>query len=390
MRSFRYAAGVGTGLLAVAMYVSVSASDDVNQRANAMSGKHLFERETFAGNGRTCSTCHSESTGTVSPEDAQRRFTANPNDPLFVHDGSDDFQGNGVSRMLANATVLVEIPLPANVTLADDPSARTVVLRRGIPTTLNTPSLDPVLMQDGRQPSLGSQALGAIHDHAQAGGGPTGKELERLIAFEKSDVFFSSPALRAYARGGAVPVLPEGVTESEKRGKRFFEDVVDFSDVKHGACAACHSGPMLNETNDFAQIAFGVPKGTRFQTVGVSELNALQNPVHEYVFTNQDGTTTSVVSPDPGRALITGVAPKDDPTFSNVNAFKTPTLWGIEKTAPYFHDNSAKTLEQVSAHYNLFFSFTSDPDGPEGPIPPILSLTAQDQTDITAYMKLLK
>ncbi|HET9269433.1 MAG TPA: hypothetical protein VFO31_14765 [Vicinamibacterales bacterium] len=355
----------------------------------AMAGKHLFERETFGGNGRTCSTCHSASTGTVSPEDAQERFARNPGDPLFRHDGSDDFQGHGASRMLKDATVLVEIPLPLNVSLADDPSARTVILRRGIPSTLNTPALDPVLMLDGRQPTLEAQAVGAMHDHAQALRPATGKELERLAAFERTDGFFSSPAMRAFARAGVAPVLPEGVTPSEKRGRRFFEDVVDFADLKHGACAACHAGPMLNETNDFAQIVFGTPKGTRFQSVGVSEVNAAQNPVHEYVFTNRDGSTTHVVSPDPGRALVTGVAPKDDPTFSNVNAFKTPTLWGAHKTAPYFHDNSAKTLEDVAAHYNLFFTLTSDPDGP-GPVEPLLSLTAQDQADIVAYMKLLK
>jgi hypothetical protein len=66
------------------------------------------------------------------------------------------------------------------------------------------------------------------------------------------------------------------------------EDVVDVTDVKHGACAACHSGPMLNESNQFAELAFGIPRGTRFQTIGVSELNALGNPVHDYVFTGQE------------------------------------------------------------------------------------------------------
>ena len=101
MRSFRYAAGAATGLLAVAMCVSVSVSvsvsaqDQPKDHADPQSGKHLFERATFAGNGRTCSTCHSASTGTVSPEDAQRRFAQNPGDPLFVHDGSDDFKGHG-------------------------------------------------------------------------------------------------------------------------------------------------------------------------------------------------------------------------------------------------------------------------------------------------------
>jgi cytochrome c peroxidase len=291
--------------------------------------------------------------------------------------------------MLMDATVLVEIPLPVNVTLADDPAARSVVLRRGVPSTLNTPALDPVLMQDGRQPSLEAQAMGALHDHAQAGRGFTTKELERLVAFEKSDAFFSSPALRMFASHGTPPALPAGASPSEIRGRRFFEDVVDVVDFKHGACAACHSGPMLNETNEFAQLAFGIPKGTRFQSIGVSEINALQNPVHDYVFTNQDGSTTHVVSPDPGRALITGIGPKDDLHSENINAFKTPSLWGVARTAPYFHDNSAKTLEDVAAHYNLFFSVTSDPDGP-GPIPPVLSLTEQDQADIVAYMKLLQ
>jgi cytochrome c peroxidase len=390
MKHVRHFSGAAIGLLAVSVYVSVSAAqDDDKVFGNSQSGKHLFETETFGGNGRTCSTCHSAETGTVSPEDAQRRFKKNPADPLFLHDGSDDFQGHGVTRMLKDATILVEIPLPDNVSLADDPQARSVVLRRGIPTTLNTPALDPVLMVDGRQPTLGDQAIGAIHDHAQGLRVPSSKELERIASFERSDAFFSSPALRAFARTGVAPALPPGVTASERRGRRFFEDAVDFVDLKHGACAACHSGPMLNETNDFAEIVFGIPKGTRFQTVGVSELNAAQNPVHDYVFTKADGTKTHVISPDPGRALITGVAPDDDAHFDNANAFKTPTLWGVHRTAPYFHDNSAKTLEDVAAHYNLFFSFTSDPDGP-GPLPPALSLTPQDQADIVAYLKLLR
>jgi len=184
--------------------------------------------------------------------------------------------------------------------------------------------------------------------------------------------------------------LPALDDDSERRGKRFFEDVVDFSDLKHGACAACHSGPMLNETNQFAELVFGVPKGTRFQSIGISEVNSGQNLVRVFLFKSHDGTTTPVASPDPGRALITGVAPQDDPTVENVNAFKTPTLWGASRTAPYFHDNSAKTLEDVAAHYNLFFGITSDPDGPGGPIPPLLSLTPGDQADIVSYLKLLK
>lgn len=51
-------------------------------------GRRLFEEETFGGNGRTCLTCHSRKTGTVSPQDARRRFEANPQDPLFLTTGA--------------------------------------------------------------------------------------------------------------------------------------------------------------------------------------------------------------------------------------------------------------------------------------------------------------
>ncbi len=357
------------------------AHDDHHHGAN---GRRLFERETFGGNGRTCLTCHSKETGTVSPEDALERFDEDPDDPLFLHDGSDDGEGNGVSRILTDATILIELPLPPNVSLAADPSARTVTLRRGIPSTLNTPALDPVLMLDGRAPDLQAQAADAIAGHAQATIEPTPQELDAIAEFQQTRRFFSSRALEKFARGGAAPGLPRGRTASEKRGRRFFEDLPPGADGKDGLCAACHSGPMLNETNEFLPVP--VPPGTRFQTVLVSELNALGNPVQDFIFTNPDGTTTTITSPDPGRALITGSA--DNAGFDNVNAFKIPSLRGVAKTAPYFHDNSANTLEALLEHYTLFFNIVTDPDGP-GPLPPAIQLTAQERADMVAFLKLL-
>jgi hypothetical protein len=91
-------------------------------------GRQLFERETFGGNGRTCLTCHSKKTGTVSPQDARERFNANPHDALFLHDGSDDGLGHGVTRMLTDATILMKIALPPNVRLAHS-SDRFVTVR---------------------------------------------------------------------------------------------------------------------------------------------------------------------------------------------------------------------------------------------------------------------
>ena len=381
-----------TALGAVFLAGIVSSASPSGSSTAAPDGKRLFESETFGGNGRTCQTCHSAGTGTVSPEDAQKRFNQDPGDPLFLHDGSDDGLGNGVSRMLDSATILINIPLPPNVTLADDPTARSVTLRRGIPTTLNTPALDPVLMLDGRQPTLEAQAAGAIHDHAQTFVTPTPAELAAIAEFQRTNnAFFSSPAMRKLAEGGPAPDLPKGNTASERRGRRFFEDVPpDFVnlDFKPGLCAHCHSGPMKNQTSEFAPLFFGVPvaTGTRFEDVLVSFFNQANNPVREFVFNKGTSAEAHLFSPDPGRALITGVLdgaftpPGVPPTFENTDAFKIAPLRGIRRTAPYFHDNSAKTLEDVAAHYARFFDFVTGG---------FITLTPQDQKDIVAFLKLL-
>ena len=396
--------------------VTASGPDSLSQSlGDFLEGERLFDRETFGGNGRTCLTCHSRETGTVSPAQARDRFRKNPEDPLFVHDGSDDEDGDGlgdgrqVTRMLKNATILMRIPLHPNVELKGHPEIREVTVRRGIPTTLNTPALDPVLMLDGRHPTLQAQALGAITDHAQATRAVTSRELDLIASFQRTPRFYSSLELLVFAfTGHHPPELPAGRTPSEKRGRRFFEDVPpDFTvnppNFKPGACAACHSGPLLNQTNKFLPLA--VPPGTRFQTVLVSEFNAAANPVMDFIFrnqqydldpaTNQDRTPDGVIevsSPDPGRALITGRAddffPFPPGSFDHLNAFKISQLRGIRHTAPYFHDNSARTLEDVAEHYRKFFLVVSDPDGP-GPAGPSIVLSEQDKTDIVAFMKLL-
>jgi cytochrome c peroxidase len=339
---------VGAGLMCLAT-VAGSAQSSGAPPGLELDGKRLFELETFGGNGRTCQTCHSQATGTVSPEDAERRFANDPSDPLFVHDGSDDGLGHGVTRMLTDATVLITIPLPPNVILASNPGARAVVLRRGIPTTINTPALDPVIMLDGRQPSLESQAAGAVVDHAQAAI-PSQANLSAIAAFQRTNGFFSSPALRRFALGTS------------------------------GLCSHCHSGPLLNQTNEFADdfIGLPIPAGERFMNVGISELNVPLNPVQEFVFNPGTANERHLVSADPGRALVTGVF--EELGLQHVNAFKIAPLRGLRRTAPYFHDNSAKTLEDVAAHYaNFFLAVTGG----------LIQLTPEDQRDMVAFMKLL-
>jgi cytochrome c peroxidase len=151
----------------------------------------------------------------------------------------------------------------------------------------------------------------------------------------------------------------------------------------------------MNETNQFLPLP--LLAGSRFQTVLVSEFAALRNPAiaKTFVFRNQvndvlDGNADGFIeltSPDPGRALVTGVA--DDVaagTFDQSNAFKISPLRGIRRTAPYFHDNSARTLDDVVEHYRQYFLIVSDPPGDQGPV---IVLTEQDKQDLVAFMKLL-
>ncbi|MFE8597361.1 cytochrome-c peroxidase [Archangium violaceum] len=323
-------------------------------------GESLFRQETFGGNGRTCETCHGLVTGTVNPAELQALYQRNPNAPMFrAIDSDDGTTGSSYRRLLEHATVLVSIPLPSNTRLLLDPGATQLTLRRGIPSTLDTPALDPVLMQDGRAPSLTVQAHDAIMGHAQATREPTSQELASIASFEQT--LFSSQTMKDYARTGVAPALPEGNTESEKRGRAFFRP--------EGACGQCHAGPLLNETGP--RNILGQPQGSRFSNAFVSEINFLANPVYILVVQRPPlGLPEVRLSPDPGRFLITG-------RLEDFNHFKMSSLWNIKNTAPYFHDNSAETLEDVLTHY----TFALAPGG--------ILLSPRDSQDIIAWLKLL-
>ena len=360
-------------------------------------GQRLFDHETFGGNGRTCRTCHSGDDGTIDAEEVAKRLAQNSLDPLFVHDGLDDFV-TGTSRIAAHATILIERELPEGVVLLDDPSATSVVFARGVPSTVNTPALDPALMYDMRSADLQDQASGAIDRHAQPAVAPTASQLDAIAEFQQTDNrFFSSKALRSFAEGGPAPALPEGRTAAEKRGREFFVDAPWDPPSKKGVCALCHSGPMLNTANEFTTIPTGAPPGWRAFDIGVSSRNLMNHPVRTFAVTDFCNTTIEVRSPDPG-IMITGIynipllaqglPPKElcllHPAFF-ANMFKTPQLWGVRHTAPYFHDNSAKTLEEVLEQY--VFMFSSNPDFPLSASN--ILLTQQDIQDIIAFLRLL-
>lgn len=356
----------------------------------AFKGADLFFNAKFGGNGRTCGTCHTAGTGTISPEQIRILSIIDPHNPIFRPIDSDDGLGHSYKRLLTNATIRITLNLPPNIRLHDNPTAKTFTVNRSTPT-INNSSLFPQLMWDGRQPDLPSQALGAVHDHFQNTVEPTAKQLDFIADFEKTQ--FSSYAVERFAHGGPAPTLPAGRTASEKRGRAFFD--------ADKPCGVCHDGPLLNISNannplstepNFNTVFAGYEGGLGFPQPANSP-----NPVVTWdldcptddggLFCDVlcplfgGGTVTNNVCtmgmPDPGEAIADGQP--GDFLF-----FKTPSLWGVTHTAPYFHDNSAASLEDVMSHYDKFFQFLygfgfTDQNG----------FTKQEQQDIVSYLRLL-
>jgi cytochrome c553 len=335
--------------------VVADGSGDVQQHVSVSDGAKAFNQKTFGGNGRTCVTCHTSATGTLSPAQAQALFAANPNDPLFR---SIDADANGsYTSLLTHATVNVDIALPSNIRVAGS-SARSVTLRRAIPTTKDAPFFDTMLMHDGRAASLQDQARGAITGHAEAPA-PSQVDLDNIAAYERT--LFSSTALEKFAKGeGPNPGIPAGTTESERRGAAFFAPTA--------LCGSCHGGPLLN-TNQPGN-PLGLPAGTQFGTSLASEANRLNNPVTTYLVTNAQGVEESITTADPGMMLITG-------NIGHANLFKMLSLRNLKNTAPYFHDNSAKNLDDIMVQYDFVLTAFGIPH------------TAQDLADMKAFMNLL-
>jgi cytochrome c peroxidase len=163
-----------------------------------------------------------------------------------------------------------------------------------------------------------------------------------------------------------------------------FDDVPITAGSTRGLCAMCHSGPMLDVSNQFNIFLPDLP-GLRFFGVGVTERNRLNLPMQEFII---DGTDR-VVTPDPGACLTDPPDPNEFPPelfgpggplplSIACSLFKTPSLWGVRHTAPYFHDNSAKTLQEVAEQYTFMFQLFAG-----------ITLTPEDEADIVAFLKLL-
>jgi cytochrome c peroxidase len=159
----------------------------------------------------------------------------------------------------------------------------------------------------------------------------------------------------------AVTPLPEvdpPLNALEQQGKVVFTR----------ACAQCHGGPgqstpqapVVREHDIFSQCPR--PLDTRPPAVvSPPRFNLKPCPprlarnARTYEITLPNGTTIRRTSSDPGRALLTGFAGVGPPAADDWNKLDVPGLRGLRFTAPYFHNNSADTLEDVVDHYIEFF-----------------------------------
>lgn len=396
-------------------------------------GFHDFHDRALAGmggNGRSCADCHMPTDHfQLSPAGVEARFqrllerrVTDPlaDDPLFRPVDADDFRVNGqaaddFSNLRQNGLVRVTLPLPPKLRLVNPATGQvsdeTVVdVWRMVPTVndvrltgedgLNPwfrgPNRAGGYQLDARFRTLQEQALAALQSHAEITGTVPQRFLDDVAAFQLT--LFSSPGLKAVADAldaGTEP-LPDPdppLTELEQHGKMAF--------VR--ACAQCHGGPRQTTAPPgiirYHSINSGCPRPVDTQSPPRWQYAPcaprLARNVRLYEIEQVDGSVVRRPSSDPGRALLTGFV-GGPPPLDDWTKFDTPGLRGIAMTAPYFHNNSAATLEAVVDHYIEFFKFVRANAPPTAPLPPVIStdgvnfdrqLTAADRIALLAYLR---
>jgi cytochrome c peroxidase len=358
----------------------------------------------LGGNGRACADCHMASNHfSLTPALAKARLEAVEgcrellpwvDDPLFRPIDADDFRANGIdasdySNLTENGLVRVTIPLPPNVRLLDcgaavpcpataQPTAETAAdVWRAVPSIRNVALTGP----DGRDPSwvrgpnprggyqadarietLQAQALSALVGHAEIQGDPGSTLLDSLASFQNAEFSSRRVAELAVAPDGD-PLPPDTeLTSLERSGKAVF--------IR--SCRQCHGGPGLS-TPAVAppQFVAGATAMPRYHTIQVDcprPVDTMSPPrfvfppcspslarnIRTYEFTRADGTTFRRSTSDPGRALLSGFE-TGNAFASDFQRYDNTSLHGVSHTAPYFHNNSAATLDDVLDLYAEFF-----------------------------------
>ncbi len=256
-------------------------------------------------------------------------------------------------------------------------------LRRDVPSLLNVTFFVP-LHRDGREPSLELQILSPLFNKAEMANTTFDDLTDRLAAIPEyregfDKVFRERPtienigkAIAAYERSliaddsafdrwrlartkGAQSVpdpnsLPNLISAEAQAGLALF--------AGKAGCSECHpigqAEPVLFTANAFFNTGIGFASEAR---------RAAEHP---------EAPT------DRGREEVTH-------NREDRYKFRTPTLRNVELTAPYMHDGSITTLEDVIAYYDKAGSEDPEKDPRIKP----LGLTAEEQRALVAFLKTL-
>jgi cytochrome c peroxidase len=394
--------------------------------------------QDLGSNGRTCNSCHvSSAAWSIAPSEVQSRFsTSHGRDPIFRPvDGatcpSADLSTLAAKKsayrlLLDRGLIRVSVAVPSNadfaITAIDDPyncpettASNPSMYRRPLPST-NLRFL-PTVMWDGRESPSGrsltnnllSQANDATMGHAQ-GSALSPEQAQKIVDFEIAMFTAQSSdqgagALNSKgATGGAVNLSkqdfyagindplgadpkgfnPEAFTlynswsnstdpakSSIARGEAIFNSfpititgVAGLNDqpglsTVNGTCTTCHDSPNVGNHSAPLAINIGVTDYPARPGLDISGL-----PVYTV---RCDLNGDSVQTTDPARALVTGKC-------ADVGKTKGPVLRGLSARAPYFHNGSARTLNDAVEFYNNRFN---------------MQLTEQQKKDLVTFLATL-
>ena len=128
--------------------------------------------------------------------------------------------------------------------------------------------------------------------------------------------------------------------------------------VIKGTCGTCHDSPNVGNHSVSAPLNIGVSDIDGPLDVKYLPVITLRRKGHG----NEVVTTT-----DPGRALITG-------KWADIGKVKGPTLRALAARAPYFHNGSAASLQEVIQFYDVRFA---------------IGLSDVEKADLVAFLSVL-
>lgn len=334
----------------------------------AAQGRRVFLAETFAGNGRTCGTCHpAENNYTLDPAYIARLPAA---DPLFVAERVPALRG--LERpLLLRRLGLVTVHADG---FGKPGLARSVPhllgLRHSIrvdPFNLTPPGRDRDLLAatgwsgDGA-PNAGSLrefTIGAVREHMP-------KTLRRQPGVDfRLPTAFELDAIRAFLLSLG---RPEEVDISEATGLRFTWGFVErgrrlFLSEVSGPCNFCHNNAgALNDAGVNASFDTGVARRP-----------------------SPPALRLDPTLPGDGGFGASPRVPVGARSGYGDGRMNVPSLVEAADTPPFFHDNSAATLEDAIR----FYTTPTFASSPEGQALPTIELGPADIDAIGAMLRTL-